>query len=533
MLDHAGRARSQARARPPAAAAEPPRRPRPTFRHARPVSEACCLVAFEPVTSRGSPTTCTGCSGSTTRRWRLTDRARRKGPVVRTADWYFLRFHEGLARPRPCYGDGALSRLDRATRRAVAGDRRRIRLLQQRPAGLRRAGRRPLRGARRTRRPRTDPSAESLRRPRGRSVASPGCSRPGAARTTERSSGSRCPRSARSAPSRSTSSSTPPSSGTWARPARRAGRRGHRADGAFGIFNFLAYSTTGAVARQVGAGHRRAAAEQGVDGLLARGRARRRAHRARPRAVAGDRRRDGRVGLGPPVRRHVPAHQPPRRAGAAHRARRRRLPARHPGHAHDARDRGRGERLQPRSRGLSSCTGSTSGSRARRGARCSRSTAPPSRTSWSSLATSGSTSTRSVRPPRRRASGHGAWSAASSWSAPARCWPRSSPPPRSRPRIGDDDVAAHQIAFQVWLFLALSLDAIAIAGQAMIGRFLGADDAGEARGGGAAHDRVGRRRRASCSASLLALARPVLVAAVHRRPRRPGARPAGAADRGG
>ncbi|MFL6243623.1 MAG: DUF72 domain-containing protein, partial [Acidimicrobiia bacterium] len=37
----------------------------------------------------------------------LTDRARRKGPVVRTADWYFLRFHEGLARPRPCYGDGA------------------------------------------------------------------------------------------------------------------------------------------------------------------------------------------------------------------------------------------------------------------------------------------------------------------------------------------------------------------------------------------------------------------------------------------
>ncbi|HKF91702.1 MAG TPA: MATE family efflux transporter [Acidimicrobiia bacterium] len=48
-------------------------------------------------------------------------------------------------------------------------------------------------------------------------------------------------------------------------------------------------------------------------------------------------------------------------------------------------------------------------------------------------------------------------------------------------RIGDDDVAAHQIAFQVFLFLGLSLDAIAIAGQAMIGRFLGAEDAGEAR----------------------------------------------------
>ncbi|HEX6311514.1 MAG TPA: MATE family efflux transporter [Acidimicrobiia bacterium] len=48
-------------------------------------------------------------------------------------------------------------------------------------------------------------------------------------------------------------------------------------------------------------------------------------------------------------------------------------------------------------------------------------------------------------------------------------------------RIGDDAVAAHQVAFQIWLFLALSLDAVAIAGQAMIGRFLGADDATNAR----------------------------------------------------
>ena len=35
----------------------------------------------------------------------------------------------------------------------------------------------------------------------------------------------------------------------------------------FAIFNFLAYSTTGSVARQVGAGNRRAAAELGVDSL--------------------------------------------------------------------------------------------------------------------------------------------------------------------------------------------------------------------------------------------------------------------------
>jgi len=49
-------------------------------------------------------------------------------------------------------------------------------------------------------------------------------------------------------------------------------------------------------------------------------------------------------------------------------------------------------------------------------------------------------------------------------------------------RIGDHAVAAHQIALQVLLFLALSLDALAIAGQAMIGRFLGAAAVVDARG---------------------------------------------------
>jgi putative MATE family efflux protein len=48
-------------------------------------------------------------------------------------------------------------------------------------------------------------------------------------------------------------------------------------------------------------------------------------------------------------------------------------------------------------------------------------------------------------------------------------------------RMGDRQVAAHEIAFQMFLFLALSLDALAIAGQAMIGRFLGASDAARAR----------------------------------------------------
>jgi putative MATE family efflux protein len=41
-------------------------------------------------------------------------------------------------------------------------------------------------------------------------------------------------------------------------------------------------------------------------------------------------------------------------------------------------------------------------------------------------------------------------------------------------RIGPVDVAAHQVAFELWNFLALALDAIAIAGQAIIGKELGA-----------------------------------------------------------
>jgi putative MATE family efflux protein len=42
-------------------------------------------------------------------------------------------------------------------------------------------------------------------------------------------------------------------------------------------------------------------------------------------------------------------------------------------------------------------------------------------------------------------------------------------------------VAAHQVAFTVWTLLALALDAVAIAGQAMVGRALGAGDVAGAR----------------------------------------------------
>jgi putative MATE family efflux protein len=48
-------------------------------------------------------------------------------------------------------------------------------------------------------------------------------------------------------------------------------------------------------------------------------------------------------------------------------------------------------------------------------------------------------------------------------------------------RVGSDSLGAHQIAFQLFVFLALVLDAIAIAGQVIVGRSLGAGDAHEAR----------------------------------------------------
>ena len=51
-------------------------------------------------------------------------------------------------------------------------------------------------------------------------------------------------------------------------------------------------------------------------------------------------------------------------------------------------------------------------------------------------------------------------------------------------RLGPVDVAAHQIAFEIWNVLALGLDAIAIAGQAMVGRALGAGDGPAARDAG-------------------------------------------------
>jgi putative MATE family efflux protein len=48
-------------------------------------------------------------------------------------------------------------------------------------------------------------------------------------------------------------------------------------------------------------------------------------------------------------------------------------------------------------------------------------------------------------------------------------------------RQGNDAIAAHQIAFRLWMLLAMALDAVAIAGQAITGRYLGAGDVAGAR----------------------------------------------------
>jgi MATE family multidrug resistance protein len=48
-------------------------------------------------------------------------------------------------------------------------------------------------------------------------------------------------------------------------------------------------------------------------------------------------------------------------------------------------------------------------------------------------------------------------------------------------RVGTEAIAAHQIAMQFWYFLALAVDALAVAAQALVAKHLGSDDAATAR----------------------------------------------------
>lgn len=48
-------------------------------------------------------------------------------------------------------------------------------------------------------------------------------------------------------------------------------------------------------------------------------------------------------------------------------------------------------------------------------------------------------------------------------------------------RLGDESIAAHQVSYNIWALLVFAMDAIAIAGQSIVGRYLGASDARGAR----------------------------------------------------
>ncbi|MER6101312.1 MATE family efflux transporter [Streptomyces sp. NPDC001832] len=77
-------------------------------------------------------------------------------------------------------------------------------------------------------------------------------------------------------------------------------------------------------------------------------------------------------------------------------------------------------------------------------------------------------------------------------------------------RLGDTEIAAHQIILSLWNLMAFALDAIAIAGQAIIGRYLGA---GDTKGAREACLRMVQWGIASgvVFAALIVLARPLFV----------------------
>ena len=171
----------------------------------------------------------------------------------------------------------------------------------------------------------------------------------------------------------------------------------------------------------------------------------------------------------------------------------------------------------------SSSTASTGASPARRRERRSRRRGWASRSSSSCCAR---TPSRSGRACAR--CGRCCASAGRSSCARRRCYASFLVAASVCARMGDAQLGAHQIALQLFFFLALVLDAVAIAGQVIVGRMLGGGDADGAYARGAADDRRGRSSSAPCFAVVLAAARRTsLPRAFTRRPR--GAAPGGAA----
>ena len=242
------------------------------------------------------------------------------------------------------------------------------------------------------------------------------------------------------------------------------------------MFNFLQYGTTAQVARATGAGEDLTAARLGAQCLwlslafgCALALAVARARGARRRSLRGG---GGDGGL----RGHLSADRGARDPVGLPRDRRPGLPPRRLRPAHAAPDRDRRQRRQRDPRGGGSSTASISGSRARRGGRWSRRREWASR--WSSRSCAASVvANAGLRPElARRLLSLGKFIFIRTVSLIASFILAGA----VVTRLGDAPLAAHQIAFQLWIFLALVLDAIAIAGQIIVGQELGASRPDEA-----------------------------------------------------
>ncbi len=76
-------------------------------------------------------------------------------------------------------------------------------------------------------------------------------------------------------------------------------------------------------------------------------------------------------------------------------------------------------------------------------------------------------------------------------------------------RIGVAELAAHQVAMQIWGTLALALDAVAIAGQALTGRWLGAGDAVKAKAAARRMIEIDVAVGAVCGVAVIAFRHPL------------------------
>ena len=284
---------------------------------------------------------------------------------------------------------------------------------------------------------------------------------------------------------------------------------------AVSIFVFLAYATTAAVARRVGAGDLPAAIRQGMDGIwlaLLLGAAVIAVVLPTAPWLVGPLRRLRDRG---PLRHHLSADLRARHPGHARRARRDRGAARSPGHPDPAlRRHRRASPPTPRStRGLVYGAGlGIAGS------------------AWGTVIAQCGMAAVYLVVVVRGARRHGA--SLRPDAAGIRACAQAGVPLLVRTlslrailmiatavaaRLGDADIAAHQIILSLWSLLAFALDAIAIAGQAIIGRYLGAGRRRGRPGGLPPDGAVGDRR--GCRARAAGGARPAAVhAAVHQGP---------------